>query len=246
MLDRRSLVKVGLGIVGFATCATLAPIAAFADEGGGGGGEEGEGGGGGGDYSTGMEFIWFDRGGNDWIAPAQGWDDASITYFFELVRQRRGRPIGHVRLPSFNNRTAWDVAWSACSEALANARARSGQAHARIVGIGYWWMVTHTDGTIGWGHADSYRGFETLIKRAADASECTPEGGWDNIVEQGNSEALPNETWRNYIYRIGKVDNPGARYSFVAVAVANGEPPMTGFANLDKDAINQSWLDEIG
>lgn len=251
-LTRRSLVQTGLmvaslGAVSFVFGGSMAAFANDEGDGGGGGGDGGDSGGdGGGDYTTGIDHIWFDRGGNieAGIDPAQGWDDASIAYFLDiLMRQKHGHPVCKItQLINYQNRTPWEVAEGSCQRALENARRRSGQSHARIVGIGYWWMLTKTTGDIGWGPGEQNT-FQSLMGYATGgASELTHDGGWDNEVHQGGSEALPGEIWRDYVYRIGGVDLPGSGYGFVAIAVANGQPEVTGFLDLMKSSRSDSWL----
>lgn len=180
-VTRRELVRAGLGIAGLgAIGAVMGPLSAFAANGGGGGGGQ-EGTGDGDAAENGFNFIWFDRGGSDALAPAQGWGQASIDYFVGLIERQRGRQVSRRPLdePTWNGRSAYEVVVNVCNEAIANACARSGEDKARIVGVGYWWYK-RVDGTLGWASSSiNYRGFETLITRRANASECTTDSGWD-------------------------------------------------------------------
>lgn len=52
------------------------------------------------------------------------------------------------------------------------------------------------------------------------------------------NDANPGEIWRNYIYRMGQVDNTGTHYTWVVVAVAKGWPESpSGFLTLDKQLV---------
>ena len=209
---------------------------ALADEGGGGGGSEGGGSSSGTHYKR---MIWFDRGGfvdAGAEQPVQGWNSDSADYFLDRMEAIMG---GEIRGSDGTGRPHIDKWRSAANEALANARRRSSSGRARIVGVGWAYLKLVPPPGYGFGHGYTYN---ELLTRAGNSTELPSADGWGDVVDgTGHSDARPGETWRDYIWRIGRVDNPGDDYSVVVVAVADSEPPQEISVPVTK-----SWLADAG
>lgn len=239
-MTRRTFVVVASG----AALALLgaSAVTAFAGSGGGGGGSES---GGGGitvnTYNT--AFIWFDDGGFTGSAnqvPKQGWNEDSKNYFFNLMVQHVGLPFDYN--VNQDGHPSYDFYSTAADQALQRARARSKNDRARIVGVGWAWTnPTYNSSTVmrdRWCFARDSTGsavFTTMMPRMGNNSELPTSAGWDAIV-QGDTR-----TWRQYVYDIGKQDNPGNSYVCVVVAVADDEPQPKGYGKLNKKAQFESW-----
>ena len=242
---RRDALALGFG---FAAMAGFGPLFAFADGDGGGGGG-GEGGEGAGNITNdyGFDYIWHDIGGfhgddpSVRIEPDQGWDDASAENFWTRIVNRmataHGKPAPYAGIMSALNATNHDHYMKAAREALQNARTRSGQTRARVVGVGWFWSSVNG---VNWQFAairsDQSLVFSRLIPRPGSASELLGgDAGWDELVDVStHNDAQQNENWRNYIYRMGLRDCTGTKYNVVVIAVADGEPTTPGYAQVQK------------
>lgn len=238
-MTRRTFVVVASGAA-LALLGAGALNALASDGGGGGGSEGGQGGIITGEYNTG--FIWFDEGGfadQGAKEPTQGWNDASKTYFFDLMVKYVGLPFDYNAVnggtPSYNFYS------TAADQALSRARARSKNDKARIVGVGWAYTNPTYSGVIQkdkWCFARNATGwatFENLIPRQGNDKELLASAGWDTAV-QGDGRS-----WRQYIYEIGKQDNPSDQYMCVVVAVADDEPQAMGKGTLNKKAQFETW-----
>lgn len=242
--SRRAFVKGALAVCALTAAGTIADLTsdwttAFAgNEGGGGAGAESgpvQGGSGAGSADGQYWFwhLWHDRGGfvdAGSLQPEQGWDDASAQWFLDQFNKTNrhdrilsptgyplGGPYAYVPYPEIWMRVG--------RQALDRARARSGQAHARIIGAACYYypsnrnsaynMLTRTNmGEATW---------QNLMGRPGNKEELPDEHGWGDIVD-GYSV-----NWRQQTWNWGAQDNPGNEYMVLMVAVADGEPP----ANID-------------
>ena len=232
-VTRREAVFAGLGLLALTALGGIG--VAFAADGGGGGGSVG-----GGDSSESVEgraFIWFDRGGTyGEVDPAQGWDDDSSDYFLEIMEDYMGGELRGKDGTGYPHRQKY---YDACDDALARARKRSGQAHARIVAVGWCWFRFDYGPGFGLYHGND---FDQLIKRKGNLTELPNKYGWNTEVDSTkHNDAKEDEVWRDYVYRIGRVDCPGSDYSVVVIAVASGEPQAKITIPVTK-----SWVADAG
>lgn len=243
-LSRRDALKFLAGLGASVAMASVGVAALATGDGGGGGGTEG-GGGGGVAGSARFAFVWFDKGGfydNADYQSAQGWDRQSAKVLLDKLSAYIGKSVSPYVSPSagVSTETAY---YRAAEAALENARRRSGKAHARVVGVGVRYYTGETSSWIGqneWSVTNDgiNMAFDQLITRKGTASELLSAAGWDQVVEGQTSDALPGETWRDYIYRIGKVDLPG-EYNIVVVAVADGQPAQLTTVIVKKKSANE-------
>ena len=228
-----------LMLIAMALAFTLAirPTSASANAGG-----SWSGGGSGGSVDGVWSYLnWDDQGGvygDSSRNPIQGWDGASITYFWN---EMKGWLSGHGY--SFRTDTGTSTGMSPEQEfravaerALQKARSRSGLSHARVVGVGAKVYYSTALGGMGFVHDDSvHYSFSDIVPRTGNASELTTAGGWSNI-KSGTSQ-----TWRDYVYGVARSDVGGANVSLVVIAVAQNEPEAFGYVTLNKASSDAAW-----
>lgn len=79
-------------------------------------------------------------------------------------------------------------------------------------------------------------GVDSLYGSTTNTNNMNPlqKAWYGKITQSSFNDALPNERWSDYIYRIGEKDNPGDQFKWVVVAVAKGWPESTGYMRLNK------------
>lgn len=236
--------------IGLAIGASVMSIPGFIfgdGDGGGGGGEGGEGHGGGAAYGGwDMHYLWFDRGGfaaDNTVVPAQGWGDDSIAYFIDLMNDYM-KSLGHTKAyhdaprGQINNRTSREMMYDVCHDALNRAinRANSNPnalhevTRARIVAIG--WVAEYLDAEkTDWEirlRGEDRQPFTKLIPRRGRSDELVTTNASGKNIWSDTVDAVGHvgETWREYIYNIGKEDLTDT-YHFVALAVVDSEPSIS-------------------
>lgn len=219
-----------------AAFALASPMPALATA--GGGGSEG---GGSGSASYHVQYFWHDGGTmeNGTLNPEQGWDDASINWWQAYVEAYHGLPMDPTTGSGGGSVTHLAQFRNACSEALANARAREGdvQHKARVIAVGYNWVTA--SGHLRFTHWKGLNGrstFKSMIPRQGNSRELPDYIGWN---ENNRNTGIP---WRQYVYNIGAEDNTGNDYSVVALAVLDDWPEARGSITVTKES-SVDWTD---
>jgi hypothetical protein len=79
-------------------------------------------------------------------------------------------------------------------------------------------------------------GVDALYGSKTNQNNMNPlEKAWySKITSSSINDALANEKWYDYIYRMGERDNPSDQYRWVVVAVSKGWPESSGFLRANK------------
>lgn len=206
------------------------PAPAIAD--GGGGGSTG---GGTGSVKRLFDHFWLDRGymAGSQLVPDGGWNDASANWGLAQMNARHG--TNKLAGIDANGKPHVSKYYEAANQALQNARARTGKAQARVVGMGYAYFVFKEGFNYGFAHApDQTAAF--LLPQSGSSTDLPDSLGWGN---PNKNSGLP---WREHIWRRMVEDNPGTDYNIVVAAVADGEVPVNGKFKLNKAEADGSWL----
>ena len=145
------------------------------------------------------------------------------------------------------------AAEEACIKAIARANenvpANEHTDMARVVGMGLNFYATDTGHRSGWStgyHTSSELEYEDIIQKKGKDSELPNRlngalVGWDLVVGPRIPSAKPDEVWRDYIYRMGKKDNPDVNYNggrVIILAVADNWPETTRPVKIKKVSSN--------
>lgn len=225
----------------------------IADDGGGGAGGGGSGTGGGVFEGGGRVFVWFDEGGwkdstsgGSMVPPTQGvfhhGDSDVPDVMFDLfkgllqskIREQIGQQITHA--PFYYAEERLNVLRGKMKEACERAIARGGDNSqgARVVGVAITWNFPTGGKNVYWQIGNDMAGISThtfnglFDNRPANSLELQNKYGWGTEVNRSkHNDAREGEIWRDYIYRIGAIDNADvalADWNVYAVAVTDSEP----------------------
>lgn len=231
-ISRRDAIKVvtfgGIAIAGALGAPFFVNPAFGVDDGGGAGGGEGGSGEAGGPSAyrlgEGAAWRWFDRGGfyADGDGPegaVQGWDRDSAEWFWEnqvkvwmgyLLGKEWGTKIEIQGDPDYSNHfmrtSALKKYYSAADDAIDAAKDVSGQKHARVVGVGWYFQTRESDPAV-WRllyDAESENNsrkqtFDALLQKnaAPSAARWSPDLPTESIAASHASEVaqIQGSTW---------------------------------------------------
>ena len=225
----------------------------IADDGGGGSGGGGSGTGGGVFEGGGRVFVWFDEGGwkdstsgGSMVPPTQGVfhhgdsdvPDVMFNLFKDLlqskIREQTGQQVTHAPFAYAEERldVLREKMKEACERAI--ARGRDNSQGARVVGVAITWNFPSGGKNVYWQIGNDMAGISThtfsglFDNRPANSSELQNKYGWGTEVNRSkHNDAREGEIWRDYIYRIGAIDNADvalADWNVYVVAVTDSEP----------------------
>lgn len=210
-------------------------IAAFANGGSGDGGT-----GGGTTKKVEGYTYWFDSM-PDGKNPKQGWDGASKAYWKNYIEKKHG--LKFITGTASGGRKTYATIWDeAANEALADARKRSGKAHARIVGVSSLYtkignkMAAATRSSM-----DKWK--QRTGARPGNAKELPDNTGWSTLYR--NKDGVNKGNWRNWLYNYGinKAAPKAKTLTVIIWAVAEGEPENNGYLSIQKVSDNKQLTD---
>lgn len=258
-----------LALVLVCAASIVIPIMTNAD-GGGGAGTGGTGSGAAAEgQQGGMTYVWHDDpsftptlDGSNMVEPDQGWctrttgnnctpvTDATYNFWISKLSDN----IGGTALTWFNS-SRWTAIRETMTQACMNALARDPDSnHARIVGVAVVWNnYPYANGDVsypawipGWGNniQANPRTFDNLFGNTVPSASwlsTSSNNDWSGVVDRSYfNGALEGETWNEYIYRIGAMDNNNESlwtqdWVFYVVAATDNMP----FRQIPKDAYLQ-------
>lgn len=228
-----ALRRVGASALGLLTAAMTilggGVNVAFADGGAGHGGT------GGGHATTVKGYTYWYDSMPDGKNPAQGWDESSKAWWKNYIQGKHGLKFA---TGGTEGAKSYEAIWNeSANEALADARRRSGKAHARIVGVsstymqaGNWMGSAYMGGSMSAWMSKSGA-------RVGTAGELPDDTGWSTIYN--NKDGASQGNWRNWLYNYGiNKATPNAKtLTMIVWAVAEGEPSGASL-KLKKSSMN--------